>query len=120
MKNSEIPEENVATVVTGIPLLNVFIIKDNGSYMAKCPELDLVTEMDSREEALKALVEMMMEYAEDYKDREEIYLRSPNRAHHKPYIDKIASCKDEWEVMEHIGIRYGHFLLAKYSQARYN
>ena len=76
--------------------------------MAKCSELDLVTEMDSKEEALEAMVEMIREYAEDYKAREDVYLRSPNRAHHKPYIDRIIVCGDEWELMELIEIRYGH------------
>jgi len=85
-------------VVTNVSLITVFIVKDNGRYMAKCPELDLVTEMDSKEEALKAMVEMITEYAEDYRAREDIYLRSPNRAHHKPYVDRIMACQDEWEV----------------------
>ena len=59
--------ENSATIVTGVSLLTVFIAKDDDSYMAKCPELDLVTEMDTKEGALRAMVEMIMEYAEDYK-----------------------------------------------------
>lgn len=98
MKNSGTFKENNATVVASVPLLTIFIIKDNGAYMAKCLELDLVTEMDSKEEALKAIVEMIGEYAEDYKAQEDIYLRSPNRAHHKPYIDVIAECQDGWEI----------------------
>jgi predicted RNase H-like HicB family nuclease len=90
--------ENSATIITGIAFLTVFIVRDNGSYMAKCPELDLVTEMDSKEDALKAIVEMIMEYAEDYKAQEEIYLRSPNRSHHKSYIDAVIACRDEWTL----------------------
>lgn len=101
-------KEDSATVFTGVPLLTVFIIKDNIRYMAKCPELDLVTEMDSKEQALEAMVEMIREYAEDYTTREDIYLRSPNRAHHKPYIDRIMACHSEWEVMELIETRHGH------------
>ncbi len=81
--------ESNATIITGVALLTIFIVKDNGSYMAKCPELDLVSEMDSKEDALKAMIEMIMEYAEDYKTCEEIYLRSSNRAHHKPYVDAV-------------------------------
>ena len=99
---------NNTMVVTSVPLLTVCIIRDNGRYMAKCPELDLVTEMDTKEDALKAIVEMIKEYAEDYKAQLNVYLRSPNRAHHKPYIDRIMACKDEWEFMELIGVRYGH------------
>jgi predicted RNase H-like HicB family nuclease len=105
MKESEALKENSATIVTNISLLTVFIIKDDGRYMAKCPELDLITEMDSKEEALKTMVEMIREYAEDYKAREDIYLRSPNRAHHKPYVDMIVACHDEWEIMEFVGVR---------------
>lgn len=96
------------SVVTNISLLTVFIVKDDGRYMAKCPELDLITEMDSKEEALRAMVEMIKEYAEDYRAEEDIYLRSPNRAHHKPYVDMIMDCQDEWEIMELLGVRYGH------------
>ena len=89
MRDSEGFKENSVTVIT------VSIIRDNGRYMAKCPELDLVTEMDSEKEALKAMTEMIREYAEDYKAEEETYLKSPNRAHHKPYVDMIMACQDE-------------------------
>ena len=98
-------------LVTSVSLLTVFIIKDDESYMAKCPELDLVTEMDDREDALKAIVEMIKEYAEDYKEREDIYLQSPNRAHHKPYVDRVMACQDEWEIMELIEVHYGRLLV---------
>ena len=104
MKRAETHEKSWPNAVTAASLLTVLIVKDNGRCMAKCPELDLVTEMDTKEEALKAIVELIKEYAEDYKAREEIYLESPNRAHHKPYIDKITACQDEWEVMELIEV----------------
>ena len=98
-------------LITNVSLLTVFIIKDDERYMAKCPELDLVTEMDDREDALMAIVEMIKEYAEDYKEREDIYLRSPNRAHHKPYVDRVMACQDEWEIMELIEVHYGRLLV---------
>jgi len=98
-------------LITSVSLLTVFIIKDDERYMAKCPELDMVTEMDDREDALKAIVEMIKEYAEDYKEREDIYLRSPNRAHHKPYVDRVMACQDEWEIMELIEVHYGRLLV---------
>ena len=108
MRRAKTVKENQPNVITGASLLTVLIIKDNDRYMVKCPELDLVTEMDTEEEALKAIVELIREYAEDYKAREEIYLKSSNRAHHKPYIDRIIECQDEWAIMELIGVRYGH------------
>lgn len=111
MKRAEASEKGWPSAVAAASSLTVLIAKDDGKYMAKCPELDLVTEMDTKEEALKAMVELIREYAEDYKSREEIYLKSPNRAHHKPYVDKIVACRDEWELMELIGVRYGHLYL---------
>lgn len=108
MSRTKTSPNNSSSTITSPSLLTVLIIKDGDRYMAKCPELDLVTEMDSKEQALQAMVEMIREYAEDYKAQEEMYLNSPNRAHHKPYIDKIVTCKNEWEVMELIGVKYGH------------
>lgn len=107
MGKANTAEKNWPGASTSVPLLNVVIIKDDGRYMAKCPELDLITEMDSKETALEAMVEMVAEYAADYKSHEEKYSKSPNRAHHKPYVDRIVACKDQWEVMELIGVRYG-------------
>ncbi len=98
-------------VVTSSALLTVLIARDHGKFMAKCPELDLVTEMDTREGALKAIVEMIREYAADFLARQELFAKSPNRAHHKPYVDRVAACKEEWEIMELIGVRYGHLQL---------
>jgi len=92
------------TIVTGVSLLNVFIVKDDEAYMAKCPELDLVTEMDTKEQALKAMVEMIIEYAEDYIAQEELYLQSPNRAHHKPYIDAILACDTKLELTKRLSV----------------
>jgi len=100
---SEILEEKV-----GIPILTVFILKDEERYMAKCIELDLVTEMDTPEEALRAIVEMIKEYAEDYKKREELFMKSSNRAHHKPYIEEVLKCKDLWEIYRLIKVQYGY------------
>ena len=111
MKDAETSEKSWPNAITTASLLTVLIVKDNGRYMAKCPELDLVTEMDTKEEALKAIVELIREYAQDYKTREEIYLKSPNRAHHKPYVNKIIACQDEWELIELIEVRYGHLYL---------
>lgn len=92
-------------------MLTVLVLKDDGRFMAKCLELDLVTEMDTPHEALQAMLEMIREYAEDYRARERLYRASPNRAHHKPYIDRIVACRDKWELWELIEIRHGRLYL---------
>ena len=107
MGKFKIANEQRPQFVQGIPLLNIYIIKDNGKYMAKCSVLDIVTEMDTSEQALDSIVEMIKEYSEDYRDREEIFIKSPNRFHHEPYVDKILECKDKWELYELITVKQG-------------
>lgn len=94
-----------------VPILTIFILKDEERYMAKCVELDLVTEMDTPEEALKAIVEMIKEYSEDYKKREELFIKSPNRRHHKPYVEEVLKCKDLWDIYQLIKVQYGYIYL---------
>ncbi len=108
MKKTASISQKVSTIATLLPILNIFIIKDEGRYMAKCTEIDLVTEMNTEEEAKRALLEMIKEYAEDYQKNLNKYLKSPNRSHHKPYVDRILACTNDWELMELIEIRYGH------------
>ncbi|MFQ5688018.1 MAG: hypothetical protein ACE5GV_15330 [Candidatus Scalindua sp.] len=71
---------------------------DEGKFCAYCPELDLVTEMDTPEETIEDMIESMKNYAEEYNDDLKLYARSPNRAHHLPYIKSISSCKTDWEL----------------------
>lgn len=81
-------------------LLTIVVFPDSGRYVAKCIELDLTTEMDTPEEVVRAMVEMLREYAEDYHAREEMFVRSPNRSHHKPYVDVLLKCKTDWDIRE--------------------
>jgi len=81
-------------------LLTVVIARDDHRFSARCLELDLITEMDTPEEALADLLSMMQEYAADYQRRRELFARSPNRAHHRPYVEAILRCRDEWELRE--------------------
>jgi predicted RNase H-like HicB family nuclease len=91
--------------------LSIYILKDEDRFMAKCVELDLITEMDTKEEAFESMIEMIKEYAEDYQKRIHIFEKSPNRFHHKPYIDMVSKCKDDWELFELIEVKYGHLQL---------
>jgi predicted RNase H-like HicB family nuclease len=108
LKRAKRHVKNVKVESTRPPLLTVYILQDDGRFMAKCPELDLVTEMDSREEVLDAIVQMIEEYAGDYHSRMKKFSRSPNRAHHKPYVEMIIACKTKWELLELLNVKYGH------------
>jgi hypothetical protein len=53
-------------IVVAEPLLTVLLAKDNGHYCAKCPELDLVTELPTADGALEDLIEAIRDYAKEY------------------------------------------------------
>jgi hypothetical protein len=97
------------SVPTGISsvvsLLTVYVVKGGKRFMAKRVELDLVTEMDTPEAALTAIRVMIEAYAEDDGAHWNRNLNSPNRAHHKPYVERILSGRDPWELMELIEVR---------------
>ncbi|MBI5187579.1 MAG: hypothetical protein HZA07_00680 [Nitrospirae bacterium] len=89
--------------------LTILLARDEAEdkYCALCPELDMVTEMDTADEALEDMVDAIKEYAEEYMAELELYSKSPNRAHHLPYIKEIASCKTDWELWTLLEIRHG-------------
>ncbi len=78
--------------------LSILLALDGERFCAYCPELDLVTEMDTPEEAIEDMIEAIKDYAEEYMNDFELYSKSPNRAHHLPYIKAISSCKTDWEL----------------------
>lgn len=94
-------------IVVAEPRLTVLLAKDNGSYCAKCPELDLVTELPTAEAALADLIDAMRDYAVEYLRDRKLYAASPNRAHHLPYVEAIAACKTDWDLRALIEIRQG-------------
>ena len=69
-------------------------------YVSACPELDLTSAGDTREEAIDNLLEAMIEYAEDYLDHLDIFVKSPNRSSHLPLILLIASCASKENILE--------------------
>ena len=69
--------------------LTALIEPSEGVYVATCPELDLATEGNTTEEALDDLIDMAIDYAEQYMEEFELFSKSPNRAAHKPYILEI-------------------------------
>lgn len=88
-------------------VLSILLALDGEKYCAYCPELDLVTEMDTPDEAIEDMIEAIKDYAEEYLEDVEPYSKSPNRAHHLPYIRAISSRKTDWELRMLIEIKHG-------------
>ncbi len=93
-------------IMVADPLLTVLLAKDNGHYCAKCPELDLATELPTADAALEDLIEAIRDYAKEYLQDRDRYAISLNRAHHAPYIEAIAACKTDWELRTLIEIKH--------------
>jgi len=87
--------------------LTILLALDEEKYCACCPELDLVTEMDTPEEAVEDMIEAIKDYANEYMTSFQLYSNSPNRAHHLPYIEAIKNCKNDWELKMLIEIKHG-------------
>ncbi len=69
--------------------LTAIIEPSEGVYVATCPELDLAREGNTPEEALDDLIDMAMDYAEQYMEEFELFNKSPSRAAHIPYVLEI-------------------------------
>jgi len=80
--------------------LTAIIEPSEGVYVANCPELDLATEGNTPEEALNDLVDMTIDYAEQYMEEFELFSKSPNRASHRPYILEIYERRTKEKVRE--------------------
>ena len=65
-------------IMVAEPLLTVLLANDNGHYCAKCPELDLVTELPTADSALRDLIEAIQDYAKEYLQHRDRYATSPN------------------------------------------
>jgi predicted RNase H-like HicB family nuclease len=87
--------------------LSVLVAMDRGEFSAYCPELDLATETDTYEETIEDIIEAIKDYSEEYMAEFDLYSKSPNRAHHLPYIDAIRHCKTDWELRMLIEIKHG-------------
>lgn len=69
--------------------LTAIVEPSDGKYVIVCPELDLAAEGDTPEAAFEYLIEMVIDYAEEYMEEYDQFTRSPNRAAHAPFIQAI-------------------------------
>lgn len=59
--------------------LTILLARDNGSYCAKCPALDLVTQLATADEALEDLLEAIRDYSKEYLRDRKLYAASPKQ-----------------------------------------
>ncbi len=87
--------------------LSILLAKGDNKYCAFCPELDLVTETDTYEETVDDMIDAIKDYADEYMTDYDLYTKSPNRAHHLPYVEAVSTCKTDWELRMLVEIKHG-------------
>ena len=73
------------------PKLTAIIEPSDTVFVAFCPELDLATEGDTPEAALGDLIDMALDYSEQYVADFDRFSQSANRAGHVPYVQALRS-----------------------------
>ncbi|HSB71172.1 MAG TPA: hypothetical protein VLT62_17740, partial [Candidatus Methylomirabilis sp.] len=69
--------------------LSAIIEPTESVCVAFCPELDLATEGDTLDSAVDDLIEMALDYAEQYMAEFERFSQKPNRSADAPYVQAI-------------------------------
>lgn len=69
--------------------LTAIIEPSDDAFVALCPELDLAAEGETPEAALDDLIDMALDYSEQYMADFDRFSQSPNRAIHAPYIKAL-------------------------------
>lgn len=94
-------------LVSGVRYIADEYREEDGSITLSLHDLDIVANGPDLGSAKKALVQDIMEYAEEYYSAYELYYASPNRKPHLPYIMKALTAKDPEELEEAVICRPG-------------
>lgn len=79
----------------------------DGSYTATLESMDIAENAETKDQALNALAQSILDYAEEYYESYELYSKSPNRANHLPFITKALLLNDTEKIKETIQCRSG-------------
>jgi antitoxin YefM len=102
-KQSEKPtflfhETHVHELLAGYKFKLETIPEEDGSITLAMDQLELYSNGETVDEAVDALVEDIVMYANEYLDNPVRYHHAPNRRQHLPYILKIMVCNNTDEV----------------------
>ena len=81
------------------------IREEDGSFTALSNEMDLAENAPSKEAAKLALGRSILDYAEEFYNEYDLYLRAPNRKQHLPYVLKALLISDPKKITESIVCR---------------
>lgn len=95
-------EENEFNRLLSVPPIRVEVLADDdGSYLAKNNVIeDVFSTGSTKEAAINAMCEDLIEYAKEYYNEYDLYSKAPNRRDHAPYVLRILSAKSPEAVKE--------------------
>lgn len=73
-------------------------------YVASVAELDTDGQGDTREEAIKVLLDNIVALTEDYFENVELYLRIDNSKRMLPYFERIRHCESMEDMIKVLGL----------------
>jgi len=85
--------------------LNAEVIQeDDDSITLALDCLELYSNNSTLDLAASDLIEDLKIYSKDYMDRSQLFLQSPNRKSHFPYVLKVLLCDNEDEIRTLLGL----------------
>ncbi|MBA1333962.1 MAG: Exoribonuclease R [Firmicutes bacterium] len=76
------------------------IAEDDNSITLTVNELEIYANANTMEEAVQELINDLKQYAQDYIQRSQLFLHSPNRRAHFPYVLRIMLCDNDDEIRD--------------------
>ncbi len=76
----------------------VYYDQETKTHNIHLDELKLYAYADTFEEAAEQIIDLAIDYAQDYIDRLELFLHVPDRKTHYPYVIRLAHCQNREEV----------------------
>jgi len=90
--------ENLETLLEPFTLRANVLDEGDGSVTIAIDELDWAVNAPSRDAAVAELVADLRQYAEDYIERAQVFLRAPNRRAHFPYVLRVLLASTDEQV----------------------
>lgn len=72
--------------------------EEDGSITVSLNEVDIAVNAQTLDEALNELVKELKIYAEDYRNKLQLFLHAPNRRGHFPYILRVWLCDSDQQI----------------------
>ena len=94
------PTDLISQIVRNIPIVVNQFMEDDGSITLAPADLDLVDNGKTLEAAIEALIDDLIDYANEYLAEFELYSKAPNRKDHLRYVMKILTADSRQELKD--------------------